>query len=126
MVSVFEGEGRGSDRWCLHCLIYFVAFSLWLLTGQQRDKSKLKLWAPLAVSLALDLYSKWPELGKQASEAALEGEERSRRLLDFLYYPLRGPMMTSVTGPFIDSLEERFKDSKIAKPLIGKLLQFDF
>jgi hypothetical protein len=96
---------------------------LWLLTGRQ-EKTKLKLWTPLAISFALDLFSKWPELGKIAADSSVEGEERSRRLLDFLYYPLRGPMMQGFTGPLLDSIEERFKDSKIAKPLIGKIRVF--
>ncbi len=91
---------------------------MWLLTGQ-REKPSLKVWSPLAISLALDLYSKWPELGKLSGDGSIEGEERSRRLLDFLYYPLRGPMMESVTGPLLDSIELKFKDSKLAQPLIG-------
>lgn len=79
----------------------------------------------MALSLALDLYSKWPELRiSNDQRSTLEAEERSRRLLDFLYYPLRGPLMDILTDPLIESIESRFQGSRLAQPLIGTIFSY--
>lgn len=90
------------------------------MLASKSSQSRIKTWSPLVLSFALDLYSKWPELGLSNDQrSTLEAEERSRRLLDFLYYPLRGPLMENITDPLIESIESRFQGSRLAQPLIG-------
>ena len=86
-----------------------------------KQKNNQKNWIPLAISLLMDLYSKWPELrNKKTSEteSPLESEEKSRRLLDFLYYPLRSPLYQSVSSDLLDGIEERIGEIYLLGPVV--------
>jgi hypothetical protein len=70
----------------------------------------------------MDVYSKWPELNsnnKIPTEAVslIESEERSRRLLDFLYYPLRAPIYETFTANVLDSVEKRIESLPLLSPI---------
>ena len=64
----------------------------------------------------------WPELNSKnyllsTPHSSIESEERSRRLLDFLYYPLRAPLYESFTSGVLDSIEERIQALPLLSPL---------
>lgn len=94
-----------------------------MIVSRDLSKSRSKLnWVPLLVSLSLDLYSKWPELNNNTiSTSPLESEERSRRLIDLLYYPLREPLYTAATSGLLDSVEERLSRVSILSPVVETL-----
>lgn len=102
-------------------IILILALSL-LLIAKSDPKSR-KNWLPLIASLSLDLYSKWPELTDQSKEkekqlSPLETEERSRRLLDLLWYPLRAPLYQSVTSEILDNVEGRLGSIGLLGPVV--------
>jgi hypothetical protein len=95
-------------------------YALCLLMASRQDDKK-KNWIPLLVSLSIDLYSKWPELRNNqttAAESPLESEERARRLLNFLYYPLRSPLYQSATSELLDDIEGKIGEFAILTPVV--------
>jgi hypothetical protein len=95
-------------------------YALCLLMASRQDDKK-KNWIPLLVSLSIDLYSKWPELRNNqttAAESPLESEERARRLLNFLYYPLRSPLYQSATSELLDGIEGKIGEFAILTPVV--------
>ena len=84
------------------------------------DPKSRKNWIPLLVSSTLDLYSKWPELTGQTNEkhSIIESEERSRRLLDFIWYPLRTPLYQSITSEVLDNVEGRLESIRLLAPVV--------
>lgn len=97
-------------------------YALCLLIISKGGKSK-KNWIPLLVSLLMDLYSKWPELNNDQTisdpdKSPLESEEKARRLLDFLYYPLRSPIYQSITSDILDGVEEKIGAVSILSPVV--------
>ena len=98
----------------------FVALCLLLIAnGDNSTIKSRKNWIPLLVSLSLDLYSKWPELTGHFDDklSPIESEERSRRLLDFLWYPLRTPLYQSVTSNVLDGVEGRIGSIGVLGPV---------
>ena len=97
-----------------------LALSLLLIANGGSDTKSRKNWIPFIVSLSLDLYSKWPELSEQSNQklSPLETEERSRRLLDFLWYPLRTPLYQSVTSVVLDNVEGRLGSIGLLGPVV--------
>lgn len=95
-----------------------------LIVAKHGGGGTRKKWIPLIVSLTLDLYSKWPELSSttntntSGSTSTIESEERSRRLLDLLYYPLRSPLYNAVTSEFLDSIEEKIGAVPLLSPVV--------
>lgn len=93
------------------------------LRNDHPNETILRTWAPLLISLALDLYSKWPDLGDglrlRPNISVLEAEERARRLLDLLYYPLRSPVYGTITSSIIDALETKLAAWPALAPLVG-------
>lgn len=100
--------------------IYALCLLLLMKDGKGQGR---KQWIPLILSLSLDLYSKWPELNSQTNESfsTIESEERSRRLLDLLYYPLRTPLYQSITSEFLDSIEAKIGSLPLLSPVVETL-----
>ena len=97
-----------------------LAASLLALSSSSKNGKFLK-WVPLTISLSMDVYSKWPELNSSnkiptESVSLIESEERSRRLLDFLYYPLRAPIYETFTANVLDSVEKRINHCLFCHP----------
>lgn len=95
-----------------------IALSLILIS--KSDIKSRKNWIPLLLSLSLDLYSNWPELANQSNEkySSIEAEERSRRLLDFIWYPLRAPLYQSVTSEILDNFEGKLGSIGLLGPVV--------
>lgn len=93
-------------------------YALCLLIASKQE-NKRRNWIPLLISLSMDLYSKWPELRINPTDCGpLESEERSRRLLDFLYYPLRSPLYQSMTSDLLDGIEGRIGEISLLSPVV--------
>ena len=95
--------------------------------GGVENKKSILNWAPLIISLTMDIYSKWPELNQSPLNennqtsiiSPLEAEERSRRLLDFLYYPFRnGPLYESLTAEALDEIEAKIGSWNFLMPVV--------
>lgn len=96
--------------------------------GGVENKKTILNWAPLIISLTMDIYSKWPELNQSplninnnqnSNISPIEAEERSRRLLDFLYYPFRnGPLYESITAEALDGIETKIGSWKFLMPVV--------
>ena len=111
--------------------IYAISLLAISTSTSANKNTKRAAWIPFLISLSLDLYSKWPELhvssntNPSASVATppstIESEEKARRLLDYLYYPLRSPLYPSFTSEFLDSLEERIGSLLILSPVVDTI-----
>lgn len=98
-------------------------YALCILIVSRGDAIKSnKKWVPLLISLSMDLYSKWPEFQNKTatdpSQSPLESEERARRLLDFLYYPLRSPLYQSITSDILDGIEGKIGEFSLLAPVV--------
>ena len=94
-------------------------------SNQNQNQNQSLTWIPFTLSLLLDIYSSWPELTNTNTNTNTstntESEERSRRLLDLLYYPLRSPLYESITSGVLDGLEGRMANLKVLAPLLDTL-----
>jgi hypothetical protein len=89
----------------------------------------VSVWTPWVLSLALELYSKWPDIRDGCGKARMlghnvspyEGEEKARRLLDVFYYALRQPFYQLFTLPASESVCHKLGKWHVFKPVVGKI-----
>jgi len=101
----------------LRPLIYVMALARTKLNPASRVSSSV----PLAISLALDLFSRALRRNPHPS-AALERAEYARRDRDFLWYFLRGSIWESYTKPKLSAIAKKAENG-IVLGLVGALVK---
>jgi hypothetical protein len=110
-----------------HILRPLVYTTLLAASITRKEKGGKLQWSAWTISLAMDLFSEWPQvkdlvLGKSSKamkESMIEKNEKQVRMIKLLFYLLRNPFYSAASQKYLDSVSETLGQWRILRPLVG-------
>ncbi|PJF19380.1 hypothetical protein PSACC_00789 [Paramicrosporidium saccamoebae] len=113
------GDWLGRAREMTHILRPLI-YTILLTAGREKTR-----WSAWSISLAMDLFSEWPQLktlvmGKQVEtkDSPIEKNEKQIRMIKLLLYLLREPLYSTASKKYIDSVAGTLSHWRLLRPFV--------